>query len=221
MSGSSPPATITPPPAACQDRTALCGQDMMNAAAAALHPNNVYSPTISASAAIHPFSGTLTAASVPFEGITTGEEMPGFSVEFITVDDVLVPMRRNIISSPELIGAELILSEGKVWSEPGDNGMSRAAFPFVVTSKFYNGSHNGLATFVYDETRVSSVYFQVTQENDSLKPCRCLGQNGCRLLAADVRRPRGAFRGVSPGGCGAHRTSVPGQSSSRRLAPPR
>jgi hypothetical protein len=58
----------------------------------------------------------------------------------------------------------LILSPGQVWSEAGEGGMSRASFPFVLTNHSNNGTHNGLATFVYDDTRVSALRFQVVQE---------------------------------------------------------
>jgi hypothetical protein len=51
-----------------------------------------------------------------------------------------------------------------VWSEPGDGGLSRASFPFVLAGRVWNESHNGLATFVYDQERVSHVQIQIVQE---------------------------------------------------------
>jgi Beta-lactamase len=51
-----------------------------------------------------------------------------------------------------------------VWSEPGDGGLSRASFPFVLTDQA-NATRHGLATFLYDDTRVSMLRFQVVQEN--------------------------------------------------------
>ena len=42
--------------------------------------------------------------------------------------------------------------------------MSRAAFPFVLTNPYDNSTHNGLATFLYDDTRVSALRLQVVQE---------------------------------------------------------
>ena len=71
-----------------------------------------------------------------------------------------MPVVRDILQPP----GTLILSPGQVWSEPGDEGMSRAAFPFVVINQYNNGTHNGLATFLYDDTRVSALRFQVVQE---------------------------------------------------------
>jgi hypothetical protein len=60
--------------------------------------------------------------------------------------------------------AAFILSPGRVWSEPGDGWMSRAAFPFVLTNPYDNATHNGVATFLYDDTRVSALRVQVVQE---------------------------------------------------------
>jgi len=42
--------------------------------------------------------------------------------------------------------------------------MSRAAFPFVLVTDGSNEVHNGLATFLYDDSEVSEMYFQITQE---------------------------------------------------------
>ncbi len=140
---------------------------MLAAEAARLVSNATYAPIVGASAAIHDFNGTLTAQKTSLMGSTFGD-MPGFAVEFITVDDALVPMERGIISSSGLLEGELILSAGRIWSEAGDGGMSRAAFPFAITGKLYSGTHNGLATFVFDDSRVSPVYFQMTQETDPL-----------------------------------------------------
>ncbi len=67
---------------------------------------------------------------------------------------------RDIIQPP----GNLILSPGRVWSEPNDGEMSRASFPFVLISPYSNETHNGLATFLYDGTRVSALQFQVMQE---------------------------------------------------------
>jgi hypothetical protein len=58
----------------------------------------------------------------------------------------------------------IIISPGTIWFEPDDGGMSRASFPFALVSEAFNEVHNGLATFVYDEAQVSSLFIQVVQE---------------------------------------------------------
>jgi hypothetical protein len=50
-----------------------------------------------------------------------------------------------------------------VWSEASDGGLSRAAFPFVLTNPYSNATHNGLATFLYDDIRVSAIWYQAVR----------------------------------------------------------
>ena len=90
---------------------------------------------------------------------------PGVDLEFFVQGGSLVPVRRGIIkpkSGSNL--AQIIVSPGKTWSEPGDEGFSRASFPFTLVNAFSNNSHNGIATFLFDETRVSSLRVQIVQE---------------------------------------------------------
>ncbi len=92
---------------------------------------------------------------------------PGFSVQFFTHKGHLVPVERNIIHPADgnsRSAWNLILSPGKVWYEPADNGMSRASFPFVLVSVYSYETHNGIATFLYDDTRVSNLRIQIVQE---------------------------------------------------------
>jgi hypothetical protein len=83
----------------------------------------------------------------------------GFSAAFATQGEHLVPVVRDLVPD-----STIILSPGRVWSEPGDGGMSRASFPFVLTNPHDNATHNGLATFLYDDTRISALRVQVVQE---------------------------------------------------------
>jgi hypothetical protein len=83
-----------------------------------------------------------------------------FTVAFFTHGEHLVPVVRDILEPPGMIR-----SPGRVWSEPGDGGMPRASLPFVLTNPDDNTTRNGLATFLYDDTRVSALRLQVVQEN--------------------------------------------------------
>ena len=84
-------------------------------------------------------------------------------MEFLTHGDHLVPAIRTIIwSSDRRFG--IIPSPGRTWSEPGDQGLSRASFPFAIVNPIDNGTLNGLATFVFDDARVSNLRVQITQE---------------------------------------------------------
>jgi hypothetical protein len=134
-------------------------------AAPGLIHNAYFLPVGPAAPALHAFQGAVTVhAATMFRArhgcAGLGELLPGFTVTFFTQGEHLVPVVRDILSPPGII-----LSPGRVWSEPGDEGMSRASFPFVLT----NISRNGLATFLYDDTRVSALRFQVVQENAPMR----------------------------------------------------
>lgn len=139
-----------------------------------------------AAPALHELEGVLTVPEfkmlygVPDNELvrTSHGYFPGFSVEFFTHEDFLVPVSRSIVpSSGKKSYWNIILSPGKVWSEPGDDGMSRASFPFVLVGDDYNEAHNGLATLLYDDARTSSFRFQVTQETAAWNQIDFWGQS--------------------------------------------
>ncbi len=126
-------------------------------------------------AALHEFSGTLSAPEIGMEGTTpdgnfgvTGlRRFPGFSTGFFTHEGHLVPVERGILRGDGGSFWSIVLAPGRIWSEPGDGGWSRAAFPFLLVSEISNEAHNGLASFVFDGAGVSALRFQITQETAS------------------------------------------------------
>jgi hypothetical protein len=157
---------LPPAPPASGPRDRLTATELLTSAEAGTGPVHTayFLPVGPAAPAHHALQGTLTV-----QGLTllrarhgcTGIAKPflGFSVAFFTQGEHLVPVVRDL--GPD---STIILSPGRVWSEPGDGGLSRASFPFVLTNPHNNGTHNGLATFLYDDTRVSALRFQVVQE---------------------------------------------------------
>jgi hypothetical protein len=142
---------------------------------AELVDNAAFLPADDAVPARHAVEGRLTVDRLPLQIGTNDARyqgyryFPGFSVDFFTHDGHLVPVTRSLITRPELNSWSLILSPGRIWSEPGDDGRSRASFPFVLGSpwdRLYSGgeAHNGVATFLVDERGVSDLRLQVTQE---------------------------------------------------------
>jgi hypothetical protein len=158
-------ATIAPPtPGAPRDRL-TASQLLAGPAPAAPVHNDYFLPVGSAGPARHALRGTLTIAaassSIAREGcLGLSVPTPGFSVEVVTHGDHLVPVTRGMIGTTPAI----VISPGRVWSEPGDQGMSRASLPFVVMNPLYNHAYNGVATFLFDDTRVSGFLAQVVQE---------------------------------------------------------
>ena len=130
--------------------------------------NDYFMPIGTAAPARHTLRGTVTIHDAKISRAhdgCAGLDAPagGFTAAFFTHGEHLVPAVRTIIRPP---GSRtgIILSPGRVWSEPGDRGMSRASFPYVVVDEIGNGTRNGLATFLFDDTRVSHLRVQVSQE---------------------------------------------------------
>ncbi len=168
--GQATPAAIQPPPqnTSCPDRGSLCAKVLLEGSSAEWVDNQYFMPASDAETALHAFSGTLNVSPTSLASATAGASgptvLPGFSVQWITVDDQLVPLERDIIIGGTSNRWSLILSPGNVWSEPGDEGMSRASFPFTLVTERWNEAHNGIATFLYNDTTVSDVLLQVPQE---------------------------------------------------------
>ncbi len=138
--------------------------------------NHYFMPLGSLKKAKHAFSGTLT---IPESVMHTDPEkidpstiigkqtslFPGVTIEFFTYKDFLVPVVRDVI---ETEGSEsfwqILVSPGRVWSEAGDSGFSRASFPFALTNTFENETYNGIATFLYNGYEVSFMRYQVVQQ---------------------------------------------------------
>jgi CubicO group peptidase (beta-lactamase class C family) len=130
--------------------------------------NDYFMPIGSMEPARHSLRGTLTVPALKLSSAHNGcaglpSPWPDFTMEFLTHGDHLVPAIRTIIwSSDRRFG--IILSPGRIWSEPGDQDLSRASFPFAIVNPIDNGTLNGLATFVFDDARVSNLRVQITQE---------------------------------------------------------
>jgi hypothetical protein len=160
-------AGATSPPIAASPRDRLTATELLSGASAGDGPvhNDYFMPLGAAAPARHALKGKLSVAAATTSSAHRGCRglpipTPAFSVEFFTHGDRLVPVERGIVRPPGTV----ILSPGRVWSEPGDQGMSRASFPFIVVNELNNGTHNGLATFLFDDTRVSALSFQFVQE---------------------------------------------------------
>ena len=89
--------------------------------------------------------------------------LPEFDFEFVQRDGYLIPARRGLIIADHLYW-NYILEPGRVWQENGDQGYSRASFPFALVWKGSNAVLNGTMTFLFDDEGISKVWYQITQE---------------------------------------------------------
>ena len=94
---------------------------------------------------------------------------PELSLEFVTLDGTLVPVERGTMVREERSGARpsywrVIPQFGRVWREKSDGPWSRAALPLMLVNDTENHAHQGLATFLYREGRISRVRVQFVQQ---------------------------------------------------------
>jgi hypothetical protein len=93
---------------------------------------------------------------------------PGVAISFFTNKGDLVPFTEDVIRYGSINRGrsywDIIVQPGRVWSQPDDGGWSRAAFPFALVNSIEGETHNGLATFLYKQGRVSNLRFQIVQQ---------------------------------------------------------
>jgi CubicO group peptidase (beta-lactamase class C family) len=139
-------------------------------------PNSAFFPSAQALSARHELAATLNIAQTPMHlSLASGTErcylgkridlFPRCALEFITSEATLLPVNRGI--QRPLSGEsywDIIVSPGRIWAEAEDKGWSRAAFPFVLSHSMENDAHNGLGLFFFNESNVSQLRFQITQQ---------------------------------------------------------
>ncbi len=93
---------------------------------------------------------------------------PGVAISFFTDKGDLVPFTQDVIrygsNNQGRSYWDIIVQPGRVWSQPDDGGWSRAGFPFALVNSIEGETHNGLATFLYKDGRVSNLRFQIVQQ---------------------------------------------------------
>lgn len=168
-----PPLEITAPKAgAARDKLTFWKIQMGRDLSTDPVHNAYFMPLGEAAPAHHSFEGTLTFSDSQVLGRPAGSRganvfgpFPAFSMDFISHGDRLVPSQRGVLqTSRGDTEWNIILEPGRIWSEPGDNGWSRASFPFVLTAPLHGGARNGLATFLFNNDEISPLRFQVVKE---------------------------------------------------------
>jgi len=141
--------------------------------------NSAFTPGSDAVAEHAPFLGTLrltetemtTKPAVFSPPSVLGRDphlFPGIAISFFTDKGDLVPFTQDLIRyASDNQGRsywDVIVQPGRVWSQPDDSGWSRAGFPFALVNSIEGETHNGLATFLYKDGRVSNLRFQIVQQ---------------------------------------------------------
>jgi hypothetical protein len=118
----------------------------------------------------------------------TGIDVPELLLEFVCSDDEIIPIEQDIMSLPTKDRLDrIILSPGRIWSEPDDGPWSRASFPYVLTNSLSNEAHNGVATFLFNDVGISFVRLQGTQETNPWRQVDLVAQAPASYQRASVQ----------------------------------
>ncbi len=141
------------PPAKPAPRAELTVEQLQTGSAAELIHFDYFAPIGKPRPALHKLEGEISAPSFKVsrrmaEGkiVTTSTRFPKFSARVFTVGDRLVPVERQQFLADGKGSWRIIPGIGRVWSEPGDEGWSRAAFPFTLVRRWGAASFNGVGT---------------------------------------------------------------------------
>ncbi len=163
------------PGTAAADRAQLKRERLYSAAPALPVANRHFLPEGESAPALHRFSGVLLIPEHAMQSeppsIRPAEVngkrtqlFPAVELRFESHDGHLVPADRGILRGTGDSYWQIQVEPGRVWSETGDGGLSRASFPFLLTNEFENETYNGVATFLYDDETVSQLRYQVVQQ---------------------------------------------------------
>ena len=149
-------------PIAADTRDRLTVQEMFEQIGQGPVNNQYFMPMGNVGPAKHALSGKLV---IPKTGRWGFGKFPAVTVDIFTHNGRLIPVVRDILFDTTGVNLlNIIFSPGRVWSEQGDNGYSRASFPFTLSNLISNKAHNGIASFLYNETTISPLVFQIVQE---------------------------------------------------------
>lgn len=157
-------------------RTVLTASQLASATPTGTVADSAFALPSNAAPPAHEFQGTLTLNNLATSGgfsvikdtygyasTSTVQHLPAMSLQFVQNGSHLLPVNRGL----QITGNaswNYIVSPGRVWSESGDSGKTRAAFPFALVERNANCVHNGVMTFLFDGATNSQVRYQVTQE---------------------------------------------------------
>jgi hypothetical protein len=130
----------------------------------AANPSNTFEGTLS-------FSGTQRGwieVDDPhlYQALSGVKNLPDFNYKFVQHGTHIIPEQRGLIESASALGQwDLILEPGRVWDEDSDNNYSRAAIPFALVEYNQNCTHNGVLSFLFDDSGdISNVQYQIASE---------------------------------------------------------
>ena len=128
-------------------------------------PSNTFEGRLRLSGIVHSRVVHQDPGFVSDADVAAARTLPqDFDFAFIQEGDALIPVRRGAIPGAHRYW-EWILEPGRVWDEPGDRGLTRAAIPFSLEEKNANCTHHGVITFLFrNDGTTSRAVLQVSGE---------------------------------------------------------
>lgn len=165
-------------------RSLLTYADMMSSSQpGSLVDNSAFAPPANAANPDHIFEGTLDLTvnnrtrgnyskiydPYNYDGLTSMRRMPDIVEELVQHGTWIIPVHRGLRqggwrSGTGSYGWDYHLLPGRVWKENTDNGYSRAVIPFALNITNENCTANGLLTFLFNDSGISHLRYQVASE---------------------------------------------------------
>ncbi|WP_395646753.1 hypothetical protein [Terricaulis sp.] len=160
-------------------RTELTPQTLRGSSALnRLAPMQAFAPAADAGAPGHSFAGVLHVTPQARDGqmrvivdsfgiraqrALRVDVFPAFDITLVQDGATLIPAQRG----PIAVGHpnwDIAIEPGRAWSEPGDDGWTRAALPFALIEANANCTHNGVLSFLFRDGEISRVAWEIASE---------------------------------------------------------
>lgn len=179
-------------------RTLLTAAQLASGTSTGTVSYNGFALPSTAAAPLHQFEGTLTLNGVASAGgfsslkdphgystLETLKHLPPFSIQLVQNGSHLIPTVRGM----QYTGSthwNLAVGPGRAWSETTDGGQTRASLPFALIERNANCTHNGVLTFLFTNTSISNVRYQVASETCEYFQYNMWGQVGATYSKTTV-----------------------------------
>ncbi len=116
--------------------------------------------------------------------VATLRRVPRLEVVLSQTGSHLVPANRGLRFTGDSYW-NAIVGPGRIWSEQGDEGRSRASLPITLVERNQNCAYHGVLSFLFDGATTSKAAFQVAQETCKYFQFDLWGAIPTRFQAAD------------------------------------
>lgn len=138
--------------------------------AGASNPDHLFEGTLDLTAT-NRIKGKYTKIYDPYDydALKSMCHLPDIKEELVQHGTWMIPIHRGLReggwrTGQGLYGWDYHLLPGRVWKENSDNGYSRVVIPFALNITNENCTANGLLTFLFNETGISHVRYQIASE---------------------------------------------------------